>query len=179
MSREHLSTELLLRRLDGELTAGERDAVEEHLGGCAGCRLELDNLSAISSGIDKYSADLYQPAPVAQRRALSAALESKPARPKVYAALAMAASVILAVGLSLTHQQPPAPVPHAVDTFIALPDSNESLSSAGAVVMQVEVPRDAVALAGVPAGEGNSGGLVKAEVVVGADGLARAIRFLN
>jgi anti-sigma factor RsiW len=178
MNREHLSIELLLRCLDRELSAGERDAVEEHLAVCAGCRAQLENLRGISEGIDQYSADLLQPTPAGQRRALTAALEQRSGRGKIYATLALAASVILAVGLSLTHQQPPARVGHTIDTFIALPDSNESLSGAGAVVMQVEVPRDAVALAGVPAGEGTSG-LVKAEVVVGADGLARAIRFLN
>jgi anti-sigma factor RsiW len=178
MSREHLSIELLLRCLDRELSAGEQYRVEEHLDACAGCRAQLENLRGISEGIDQYSADLLRPTPAGRRRALTSPLEHESGRRKVYAALAMAASVLLAVGLSLRHQQPPAPVAHTIDTFIALPDSNESLSGAGAVVMQVEVPRDAVALAGVPAAEGSSG-LVKAEVVVGADGLARAIRFLN
>jgi hypothetical protein len=98
------------------------------------------------------------------------------------AALAMAASVILAVGISFTSHQPlhpPALVPHAVDNFIALPDAGDSLSTEGTVVMQIEVPRDAVSLSGIPAAEGTGNGLVKAEIVVGADGLARAIRFLN
>ena len=104
-------------------------------------------------------------------------------RPRIYAALAMAASVLLVVGITLTRRQPagtPAPTPQAsTDNFIALPYSSDSLASAGSVVMQVEVPRSAVALAGVPVTGGPADELVKVEVVVGADGLARAIRLVN
>jgi anti-sigma factor ChrR (cupin superfamily) len=187
MSRDHLSTDLLLRRLDRELSAAEQAAVELHLAACAGCRAELDTLRAISGGIDQYSADLLEPTPAGQRRLLLAALEgnarkANPGPRKVLAALAMAASVILAVGISFTSHRPvhpPVVAPHAADNFIALPDANDSLSMEGTVVMQVDVPRDAVSLSGIPVSDGSGGGLVKAEVVVGADGLARAIRFLN
>jgi anti-sigma factor RsiW len=185
MSTVHPSTELLLRRLDRELAADELAALEDHLAACAGCRAQLAKLRAISNGIDQYSADLLEAPPAGQRRALLAAFDRPAAAPprKAIAALAMAASVVLAVGISLTSHRPPQPpAPHpqvATDGFIALPYSNEILSSEGAVVMQVEVPRSAVALAGMPAGDGPGEGLVKAEVLVGADGLARAIRFLN
>jgi hypothetical protein len=185
MSTQHLSIELLLRRLDRELAAGEIAPIEDHLSGCADCRARFANLRDISGGIDWYSADLFDPAPAGQRRALVAALERPPAAPRrrIYAPLAMAASVLLAVSISLTIHQPAVPPvaqpQAAADSFIALPYSNENLSSAGAVVMQVEVPRSAVALAGMPVSDGPAERPVKAEVVVGADGLARGIRFLN
>jgi hypothetical protein len=185
MSSNHLTNDLLLRRLDRELAADELASTEEHLAACAECRSGFARLRALSAGIDQYSADLLQPAPVGQRRALIAALD----RPeptlsrRIHAVLAMAASVLVAVGISLTGYkatQPPAPLPAVTnDTFIPLPYSNENLSSAGAVVMEVEVPRSAVALAGMPVNDGPTEGLVKAEIVVGADGLARGIRFLN
>jgi hypothetical protein len=95
----------------------------------------------------------------------------------------VAAAVLLIVGISLDRVTPPkAPVPRApiaADPFILLPGSNESLSAAGAVVLQVEVPRSALAVAGMPAGDPRHERPLRAEVVVGADGLARAIRFLN
>jgi hypothetical protein len=67
----------------------------------------------------------------------------------------------------------------AQEAFIALPYSDDSLSSEGAVVLQVELPRSAAALAGMPVNYSSGNPRVKAEVVVGADGLARAIRFLD
>jgi hypothetical protein len=185
MSTQHLSSELLLRRLDRELAAGEIALIDDHLTACADCRASLAKLRDISGGIDQYSTDLFDPPPAGRRRALVAALErpAGSARRRIYAPLAMAASVLLAVSISLTIHQPQAP-PMAqprvsADSFIALPYSNENLSSAGAVVMQVEVPRSAVALAGMPVSDGPAERTVKAEVVVGADGLARGIRFLN
>jgi anti-sigma factor RsiW len=181
MSPKHLSTESLLYYLDRELDAAEQSAAHEHLAECAECRASLAAVRSVSSGIDEYSAELLMPARRAQRRELCAALDgTQPARaPRMYAALALAASVLLAVSFSIsTHRSPhvpPTAAQPAADTFIALPYSNENLTGDGGVVMRVEVPRSAVTLAGAPAGEGP----LKAEVLVGADGLARAIRFVN
>jgi anti-sigma factor RsiW len=179
MNSEHLSTEMLLRHLDRELDAAEQSRAGAHLAACPECRTGLAKLRAVSNEIDEYAAELLVPEGPEQRRALIAALDRPMVmRPrKTYAMIAMAASVLLAVSLSVpTRVQAPAPkAPPPNDTFIALPYSNPNLSNDGAVVMQVEVPRSAVAFAGVPAGDGP----VKAEVVVGVDGLARAIRFVN
>jgi anti-sigma factor RsiW len=185
MSLDHISSELLMRRLDAELPPEAQPALDAHLAACAECSARYARLRAISGAIDGYSAGLLGPQPSAQRRALVDALESRPAPiPKTaLAALAIAACLVLAVGISLLISKPavrPAsPVQLATDRFIALPYSDDSLSAEGAVVLQVEVPRSAVALAGIPVGDGPADGRVKAEVIVGADGLARAIRFLN
>jgi anti-sigma factor RsiW len=181
MSSEHLSTEMLLRHLDRELDAAEQSRVVDHLAACPECRAVFARFRVVSGAVDDYAADLLAPARSGQRRELIAALDCPVVeRPrKAYAVLAMAASVLLAVSLSIypyRSQHPPAALhPPAGDNFIALPYSNENLSSDGAVVMQVEVPRSAVAFAGGPVGDGP----VKVEVVVGVDGLARAIRFVN
>jgi hypothetical protein len=99
------------------------------------------------------------------------------------AMIAAAAALILATGIGLLVSRPPrmpARAPQmAADAFIDLPYSDENLSGEGAVVLQVELPRSAVALAGIPVSDGAADGRVKAEVLVGADGLARAIRFRN
>jgi hypothetical protein len=66
----------------------------------------------------------------------------------------------------------------ATEGFIALPYSDENLAPEGAVVLQVELPRAALLLAGMPVNDA-PGGRVRAEVLVGADGLARGIRFIE
>lgn len=185
MNSEHVSYELLVRRLDGELGADAADAVDAHVSECAECRRQLDKLRAVSGAIFATSAALTESEPAGQRRALVAAMEQRAAaRPrKTYAILAAAASVILVAGIVITdapRPRPPAPAAAvAPEAFIALPYSDDSLSSEGAVVLQVEVPRSAAAMAGMPVNYASGETRVKAEVVVGADGLARAIRFLN
>jgi anti-sigma factor RsiW len=159
--------------------------LDGHLATCAECRGHLAKLRAISGGIEAVAAGLVEQPPAGQRRALLAAMERRAgSRVKsAYRALAIAASVVLAIGISFINSRPvkrPAALTQmAADGFIALPYSDESLSGEGAVVMQVEVPRSAQALAGMPVSDGPADGRVKAEVLVGADGLARAIRFLN
>ena len=46
-------------------------------------------------------------------------------------------------------------------------------------LVDVELPRTALAAFGLPAGDAAEGGLVKAEVIVGHDGVARAIRLVD
>jgi len=108
----------------------------------------------------------------------------QPRRTVAAVLLACAAAVLLAIGIWRAIPRPAAPAtpPGSAalgNGFIALPYSDENLSQEGAVVLEVEVPRSALLLAGMPAGDGQSKGRVKAEVMVGADGLARAIRFVN
>jgi anti-sigma factor RsiW len=63
--------------------------------------------------------------------------------------------------------------------FFALPFSDASLPLAQATVIRVELPRSALALTGLPVDEDRRNERVDADLVVGADGLARAIRFVR
>lgn len=63
--------------------------------------------------------------------------------------------------------------------FFALPFSDASLPLAQAAVIRVELPRSALALTGLPVDEDRRNERVDADLVVGADGLARAIRFVR
>ncbi|HTS66992.1 MAG TPA: hypothetical protein VMH28_33435 [Candidatus Acidoferrales bacterium] len=185
MKCEHPSAELLLRRLDAEVPPDELAALDEHMADCGECKQQYDKLRAVSVAIGEYSAGLLEPPPAGQRRTLVAAIDGRAAarRKSTYATLAVAASVILTAAAVFLMPKGPAPEPPAADVaagaFVALPYSTVNLSAEGAVVLQVEVPRSAVALAGMPVNNGPADGRVKAEVLVGADGLARAIRFLN
>jgi len=74
------------------------------------------------------------------------------------------------------------PVPRrvAADTasdFIALSTSSYPLGDG--MVVRVELPRSAPALVGLPIPSGDVSGTVTADVVLGQDGLARAIRFVQ
>jgi anti-sigma factor RsiW len=173
---------LLLRRLDGELAADAAKALDAHIAECAECRDRWSRLRSISGALNQYSVALVAPAPAGSRQALLAAMRGRrdASAKRTYAMIA-AAVLILAVGIGFLVLRPPvtpARAPHmASDAFIDLPYSDENLSGEGAVVLQVELPRSAVALAGIPVSDGPADGRVKAEVLVGADGLARAIRF--
>ena len=120
--------------------------------------------------------------PAGQRSALVAATRAQETR-TYWRFATTAAALILAAGIGfllLKSPNAPARTPQiAADAFIDLPYSDENLSGEGAVVLQVELPRSAVALAGIPVSDDPAEGRVKAEVLVGADGLARAIRFRN
>jgi hypothetical protein len=63
--------------------------------------------------------------------------------------------------------------------FFALPFSDASLPLSQAAVIRVELPRSALAMTGLPVDEDRRSERVDADVVVGADGLARAIRFVH
>lgn len=63
--------------------------------------------------------------------------------------------------------------------FFALPFSDAALPLDQAVVIRVELPRSALTLAGLPVDEDWRNECVQADLVLGADGLARAIRFVE
>ena len=62
--------------------------------------------------------------------------------------------------------------------FIALSPWASSYPMGDAMVVRVQLPRSAPALVGLPLGGGDMSGTVTADVVLGEDGIARAIRFL-
>jgi hypothetical protein len=77
--------------------------------------------------------------------------------------------------------RPAAAPAQARPTYWALPNSNGTLPlSEGTVVMNVRLSREQLRLAGIPVSESQdtqNQALVRAKVLVGADGLPRAISF--
>ncbi len=63
--------------------------------------------------------------------------------------------------------------------FFALPFSDGALPLDQALVIRVDLPGSALELAGLPVEENRRNGRVRADVLLGADGLARAIRFVE
>lgn len=63
--------------------------------------------------------------------------------------------------------------------FIPLPNAEEVSPNEEVDVVRVEVPRSAMIALGFPLDEGQASDEVEAEVALGPDGLARAVRFLD
>lgn len=81
----------------------------------------------------------------------------------------------------LAKQPQPAAVAakEVVTPFFPLPFSDAALPLDQASVIRVDLPRSALELTGVPVEEDRRNERIRADLVVGADGLARAIRFIR
>jgi hypothetical protein len=75
--------------------------------------------------------------------------------------------------------QSPAVVREVATPFFALPFSDSALPLDQATMIRVELPRSALELAGLPVEEDRRNQRVRADLVLGVDGLARAIRFVE
>ncbi len=180
--------------LDGELPAGEKQGVEQHLAECAKCAASSREISAraarVSAWMESLSPDIRMPAAAPRRRWV--------ARPAVWAgAAALAAGLVLAV---LATRPPKGPVEQAVapppvrvaapEVQVATPAAAVSTPVAARVrrppvrkARQVPVqyymaldeePIDTglVMRVALPSG-------LQADVIVDADGRARAIRPIS
>ncbi len=76
---------------------------------------------------------------------------------------------------------PPAAVAskEVVTPFFPLPFSDAALPLDEASVIRVDLPRSALELTGLPVEENRRNERIRADLVLGADGLARAIRFIR
>jgi hypothetical protein len=63
--------------------------------------------------------------------------------------------------------------------FIPLMQGGRYAQSEGGHLVRVELPRSALASFGLPVSTEQSGGRIKADVLLGEDGIARAIRFVQ
>lgn len=99
-----------------------------------------------------------------------------PARVQPQAAKAVA--VALPRPKRKRHQRP-APAREVPREFIALPYGDDALIRERATVMRVEMPRSAMRLVGFPVAEERANEKVMADVLLGPDGLARAVRFVD
>ena len=110
-----------------------------------------------------------------------------PPAPKQLAAVRVPAQPVRPVRRRVKKHAPQPPVSaeavagtrEVVTPFITLPFSDAALPLDQAAVIRVELPRSALELAGLPVNEDRRSERVRADLVLGADGLARAIRFVQ
>ena len=67
----------------------------------------------------------------------------------------------------------------AMTDFVPLPFGDYSMVEESATIVRVELPRSALRLAGFNVAEERANDRVQADVVLGADGLAHAVRFVK
>jgi hypothetical protein len=79
----------------------------------------------------------------------------------------------------LRRRRPAAPTEDAADGFMRLPYAEALPESGSLQVMRVQLPRAALVRYGWPAVDGMDARPVNADVMVGDDGFARAIRFVD
>lgn len=175
----HLSDELLLRRIDDELAGGELAAAGRHLAVCDDCRAHLRRLERVSAALDAHAVALSGPGQPPRDRLIGALGTQRRASWDRIAAAAAACILAAAALWSPIWKRPAVPVQQLAGGFIALPYSDSNLAEEDGVILRVEVPREALVLAGALASDHTTCDRVPAEVLVGADGMARAIRFLN
>jgi hypothetical protein len=69
--------------------------------------------------------------------------------------------------------------PEIVTAFLPLVEAESLAAIESGHIMRVEMPREALVSFGLPMNQERAGGLVKADVLLGDDGVARAIRFVR
>lgn len=108
--------------------------------------------------------------PVAKE--LVAVAPAKPVRPVYHSVRRHAPQAPVSSGVVAAARE-------VVTPFFNLPFSDAALPLDQATVIRVELPRSALELAGLPVDEDRRNQRIQADLVLGADGLARAIRFVQ
>jgi hypothetical protein len=160
----HLSSERIASWMAGERTAED----ERHVRECAACAGEVERLAETfalfrESG-ERWSEHWYG-RDVVRRRGGSRRL-----------AIAGALAALLVGALLL---QRPAPVTRADAPFLEIPYTAPLAPYERASVMRMDVPVAALIAAGFEVHGPEPGGTVRADVLVGQDGRARAFRLIS
>ncbi len=151
---------------------------ERHLEGCPRCRERLRIEAQLTAGLRDLQLEraLERPDP-SVRAALAVAVQKRRSRlvPWVWAA---AAAVLLALAGALTpspEPAPPSPV-RASNPFVLLDYSRPITSADTGRMVRVSLPGSAPAMLGFPVAGARR---VEADILLGEDGSARAIRFID
>jgi anti-sigma factor RsiW len=153
------------------------DALGSHLRSCTSCAALAERQSAVSSALRRLAHE--QTLATSSEHALRKLLASLDApRPRrrgmsVGVGLSLAASVLIVVGLSVGWKKEPTsrlaaltpPSAPGDETFVAIAGASALPQFERGEVIRVEIP--------------SAGGAIQADVLVGQDGLARAVRLVQ
>lgn len=180
----------------------------EHLATCRECDGAWRERRTLAAGLRRLSAELHGvEAPARVEAGLVAAFRAQSSRQsalppgRVWVPLfaGMAAALLMAVGLFLVRDRPPQQPHHGAsslvelasapvaaddegadsDGFIPLPNAERIAADENVNVVRVEVPRSAMLAVGLNVSAEQSSELVEADIKMGANGLARAVRFVD
>ncbi len=190
-----------------ELRGGEGIPDHEHARECAACAALLERQRALVKGLKAYAAESHRiEAPPRLEARLASAFRSynglrRAGRSRSWPAVltwAAAAAAVLVLALFLMHGRQPRPEPAQQhksrarielaslqfpagyeDGFMPLPNAPRLDADEDFDLVRVELPRSTLIALGYSLSPEASAELVEAEVMVGADGMARAVRFLD
>jgi hypothetical protein len=179
------------------------DAAHPHLAACPACQTRLQRQRELAAGLRSVAEGFHKlAAPPRVETRLLAAFRShsgaEPIRrerrwiPVLTWAAAFAAMFALAFFLVRDRQpeaarttvprgmeRASAELPAELEGFIPLPNAEAVADNEDIDVVHVEVPRSAMLAVGLDVSADRVGELVQADVMLGSDGVARAVRFLD
>jgi|GEM_PF-2371171 len=205
---DHLSSDLLLRSIDDELTGAESTLVQSHLSQCEECRRECQELRLVSARMESLVSEVVVEHSNAARECLAARLKDDGQRPAVLPQSSekvlrrfgwgMAIAATLAVGITLfpirrvqkfnTPQITGSSAATAFEvdgeSFVALPYSNPELPVSASHIVEMQVPVSSLMDAGIlfePVSNevSASDGSVLADVLLGMDGQPVGVHVLG
>ena len=180
-----------------------KDAEHPHLAGCPACRDRWKIRQELAAGLRAVAAGFHKlEAPPRVEARLLAAFRShtgvEPIRrqrrwiPVMTWAAAFAAMFALAFFLVRDRQpeaartrfraarsEPPRSCLRSLKASSPLPNAEAVPADEDMDVVHVEVPRSAMLAVGLEVGADRAGEMVQADVMLGSDGVARAVRFLD
>ena len=174
-----------------------------HLAGCPACAARMSRQRELEAGLRSVAAGFHklEAPPRVEARLLASfrtlsGIEPVRARRRWIPVLTWAAAfaVMLALGIFLIRERQPEAVrspvvrgvesamlesPSELEGFIPLPSSDAVGVNEDMDVVHVEVPRSAMLAVGLEVSADHAGEMVEADVMLGSDGVARAVRFVN
>jgi hypothetical protein len=163
---KHLCSEEITAWVAGERTA----AAERHVGECAQCSEEVASaqnaIALFGEAILLWSAHLEKCVPCGRAASMG----------RVRLACALAACVV--VGIALTGPSAPKPASSG-EPFVAFPYVAPPAPYERAQVQRMDIPVAALAAAGFQLRGPETAGVVRADVLLGQDGRAYALRFIS
>lgn len=205
--RDHLTSALLVKAMDAELTSGEVASATEHLAGCEECREKYESFRRVSLAIESGVSAVPVGDPLSERESLRERLEARQTaqRPgqtpeRVLArfgwGMAIAASIALAIVMAprnkstadTQHSVQAASFANAIEvggeSFVPLPYSNPDLPVNESRIVEMQVPVSAlndmgIVLESVSNRESVSERSVLADVLMGTDGQPLGVHVLE
>jgi hypothetical protein len=194
MSCEEIREQLVETARARELSSDLRKIVFDHATECAACDRHLDNEQRLTHALSELAISV-EGAPVRMEQAILRQMKVVPMRRAVSSrwiwsgVAAAAAATVLMVSTHL-----PAPNTNTANApkvassglvsedssgFTQLPYAPELGPEEQAEMVRVQMPREALTSMGIPMDGQNSDEQIQADVLVGMDGTARAIRVAN
>ena len=206
--QEHLTNELLVRSMDGELIKAEEAYVQEHLTQCGECRQKYDDFQYTSAAVRSGVAAIPAADSFGERESLRQMLEARQASRQTAQTpervlrrfgwgMAIAASLALAIVMMPKHrnESKTKQIAHAATTlanaieaggeiFTPLPYSNPDLPVNASRIVEMQVPVSALSEAGIMVEPvSNRAAMtdrsVLADVLMGTDGQPLGVHILE